>query len=458
MSDHGSPYHSVFQPFAAWQKEAWLDTSKILLLSGSAGSGKSRLAGEKIHALAMAFPGSSFLLARKTYSTLQTTMLLPFEQDVIGVDMHGKDPMVRRIRNDSCYYYRNGSVIFYGGMANEKERQKIRGIGKHGGLDGIWLDELNAFFEEDLEELFPRLRGTITPFKQLIGTTNPDTPQHWIYQRLILKKQASCYFSSWRDNLSLNLKEYEELLSMMTGPRLLRMRDGQWTGSDGVVYEFDGSVHVLHDFEIPHNWPRICSIDFGFNVPFVCQWWAIDPCEYTMYLYREIYQTKLLVEDAARLIKTLSRDEKITAYVTDHDSEARATLGKYGIPAILADKSVIPGVQAVQSKIRIGKNNKPQIYFLADALDTVDADLVAKKHPYSTIQEFSGYVYDKYADGRSKEEPRKLHDHGMDAMRYAVMYVEANYSGSVRSADMLRSVARKMQHDFLLQPAKTIGF
>jgi len=438
--------HSVFEPASKWQEDAWKDTSSVVLLSGSAGSGKSRLTGEKFHAMAMAFPGSSFLFARKTYSTLQGTMLLPFEQDVIGEDLLGNDPMVRRIRNDSCYYYKNGSMIFYGGMGNEKERQKIRGIGKHGGLDGAWLDEGNAFHEEDLEELFPRLRGKATPFKQIVITTNPDSPEHWIYKRLVLKKEASCYFSSWKDNFHLNLKEYEEMLNKLTGPRLLRMRDGKWVQADGVVFEFDPDVHVLNGFDLPHNWPRFCSIDFGYNVPFVCQWWAIDPNSYSMYLYREIYQTQLLVEDAARLIKQLSGQERIEAYVTDHDSEDRATLGKYGIHTILADKEVIPGIQAVQAKMRVGANGKPQLFVLSDALWQADQNLINKKHPYCTMQEFAGYVYDKYTDGRSKEEPKKLHDHGMDAMRYAAMYVDQTYTRGYTSKD--RPGREKLANDF----------
>lgn len=451
-------YHSIFRPSNQWQKDAWYDKSKFLLLSGAAGSGKSRIAGEKMHAIAMACPGSSLLFLRKTATTLQGAMLLPFEQDVLGRDF-GDDKMVRRVRNDRCYYYKNGSFIFYGGMDSPKEREKIRGIGAHGGIDCIWMDEANAFLEEDFEELLPRLRGKVTPFKQIILTTNPDSPQHWIYQRLVLRKEASCYFSTWRDNHYINRDEYEDMLNKLTGPRLLRMRDGKWVQSDGAVYDFDPNVHALSEFDVPHNWPKICSIDFGYNVPFVCQWWAINPYDYSMYLYREIYQTQLLVEDAARLIKQLSANEKIEAYVTDHDSEDRATLSKYGIYTTLADKEVIPGVQAVQSKMRVGRNGRPGLYVVSNSLHSADQTLISKKHPYSTMQEFSSYVYDKYPDGRSKEEPRKLHDHGMDAMRYAVMYVDQAYKLGFNTTD--RAVRKKMAEDFsksFFEANQTRGF
>jgi hypothetical protein len=48
----------------------------------------------------------------------------------------------------------------------------------------------------------------------------------------------------------------------------------------------------IYYFDIPPGWTMVCSIDFGFNAPFVCQWWAIDT-DGSMYLYREIYELHL---------------------------------------------------------------------------------------------------------------------------------------------------------------------
>jgi predicted transcriptional regulator len=40
-------------------------------------------------------------------------------------------------------------------------------------------------------------------------------------------------------------------------------------------------------------------VDFGYTNPFVMQWWAEDP-DGRLYLYREIYRTRRLVEDHAK--------------------------------------------------------------------------------------------------------------------------------------------------------------
>ena len=93
---------------------------------------------------------------------------------------------------------------------------------------------------------------------------------------------------------------------------------GRWVAFEGLVYDvFDPREHIIdmRPNEIPPSWRRIISIDFGFNHPFVAQWWAIDP-EGRMYRYREIYKTGRLVEDHAKDIKRLSEGERIEAIET----------------------------------------------------------------------------------------------------------------------------------------------
>ena len=36
------------------------------------------------------------------------------------------------------------------------------------------------------------------------------------------------------------------------------------------------AVHVVDPFDIPTDWSRYLSIDFGYTNPFVAQWWALD--------------------------------------------------------------------------------------------------------------------------------------------------------------------------------------
>lgn len=403
-----------------WQIAPWRDKTKILLLTGSAGGGKSRLAAEKMHAFCKKYSGSMGLMLRKTRNSMTNSTVLFMEKTVIG-----DDPSVTHYPSKNRFEYTNGSILAYGGMANEEQREQIRSIGQGGSVDVVWMEEANRFTEDDYQELLGRLRGKAAGWRQVILTTNPDAPTHWIKRRLMDGNEAAVYYSGAVDNPH-NPDEYRDTLASFTGILGKRLNLGLWVQAEGVVYEqFSDELHVIDPFEIPEDWQRIRSIDFGFTNPFICQWYAIDP-DGRMYLYREIYMSQRLVEDHARQINGLSENENIWLTVADHDAEDRATLQKYGVSTQPAKKDVSPGIQAVQARLVKAGDGKPGLFVVRGATVETDRKLEANKLPVSTLEEFPGYVWPETKDGKeAKEAPVKLNDHGMDALRYAVMAVDA---------------------------------
>lgn len=355
---------------------------------------------------------------RKTRESMVNSTVLVFAKRIIG-----DDPRVRHNQTKSRFEYENGSILAYGGMKDDQQRQQIRSIGQDGGLDICWLEEANAFVESDFNEVLGRMRGKAAPWRQVLLSTNPDAPQHWIYQRLIQGLEAAVYKSAAVDNPN-NPAEYVSILNRLTGVQGDRLSKGLWVQAEGAVYPaFNPLVHTVPAFDIPKSWRRIRSIDFGFTNPFVCQWWAIDG-DGRMFLYREIYRTRRLVEDHAADIVRLSAGERIEETVADHDAEDRATLDRHGIPTIPAFKGVSPGIQAVATRLDDAGDGKPRFFILRNALVQSD-DSLPPGSPRSTAEELPGYVWIKGQDGRPiKEDPVKLNDHGADAARYAVAYVD----------------------------------
>src|SRR5690606_28380246 len=123
--------------------------------------------------------------------------------------------------------------------------------------------------------------------------------------------------------------------------RRARYFEGLWAQAEGAIYdEWRDDVHVIDQMPTGwESWNKFRAVDLGYTNPFVCQWFAIDP-DGRMYLYREIYHTRRLVEDHARQIVELSRGEKILFTVADHDAEDRATLHRHGVQTIAAKKAV----------------------------------------------------------------------------------------------------------------------
>lgn len=411
---------AVYNPLP-WQVAPWRDTSLVMLLTGSAGGGKSRIAAEKLHGYCLKYPGSMALALRKTRESMVNSTVLVLERRIIAGDTR-----VKHNQHKSRFEYANGSILAYGGMKDTAQREQIRSIGQDSGLGICWMEEANAFTEPDFNEVMGRMRATAAPWRQVILTTNPDAPTHWIYKRLIEGRQASVYVSGAAENPHVP-PEYLRTLQTLTGVQGQRLCKGLWVQAEGAVYpSYNPLIHLISRFPIPDNWRRIRSVDFGYTNPFVCQWWAIDH-DGRMYLYREIYWTRRLVEDHARQIVKLSEGEAIEITTADHDAEDRATLERHGVPTVPAFKAITPGIQNVEARLAIAGDGKPRLFVFDDALVEQDVALLndPRKPPTSTAEEFPGYVWPKGQDGKPiKEEPVDLNNHGMDTARYAAAHVD----------------------------------
>lgn len=409
---------AIYSPYP-WQIAAWRDRARVCVYGSGAGGGKSRAAAEKLHAYMLKYPNAVGIALRKAREFASKSVVYAIQSAI------GEDKSVKYNSSELMFHYANGSRIFIAGMKDEGQRQALRSINGDGSADFIWGEEANALTEDDHNELLGRLRGTAAPWRQLLYTTNPDGPQHWIKTRLIDGGEATVHYSSAKDNLALPA-EYKDTLASISGVLGMRLREGMWVQAEGVVY--DGWSDALHMIDrMPEGWQawrKIRVIDFGYVNPFVCQWWALDP-DGRMYRYRELFMTKRTVADHATKINLLSRGESYEATVCDHDAEDRATLRQAGIVSVSAVKDVSRGIQAVQQRLNRGHDDKPRLYLLKGALVERDSALVEERKPFCTEQEFPGYIWQTSADGRpDKEEPLKMNDHGMDCTRYAVMYAD----------------------------------
>lgn len=374
-----------------------------------------------MHAFLLKYPGATGLALRKAREYVNKSIVPFMARTVIG-----RDPRVTLNKTEGAFFYENGSTLYTGGMKDDAQREALRSIGQDGSLDIVWIEEANAFTRLDLDELLARMRGKAADWRQILLTTNPDIPTHWINQDLIAGGQAAVYYSGARDNPH-NPAVYLSILGRLTGVLYQRLALGRWVQAEGVVYEeWDAAVNLIDPFPIPASWKRYRVVDFGYTNPFVCLWFAEDP-DGRLYLYREIYMTQRLVEDHARQILELSGRERIEYTLADHDAEDRATLERHGISTIPAVKDVSPGIQAVKQRLIRAGDGKPRLFIMRGVLVEEDEKLKAARKPLCTQDEVVAYAWQKSTDGKPvKEQPVKLDDHGMDATRYMAYYLDGS--------------------------------
>lgn len=400
------------------QVAVWNCRDPEILYDGPSRTGKTRLLLEKCYGLAAQYPGSRLLICRKTRVSLNETVLQTFEDYVLGAEFTAWAGSCKRAHREK-YSLPNGSEIVLGGMD-----QSIKIMSSE--YDAIFCFESTELAVDDYEKLLTRLSNGRIPYQQIVCDCNPQGPQHWINQRAVAG--VSTRFTS---RLSENPKfhdgtdwtergrAYNAVLDNLTGHRKLRLRDGKWCAAEGLVYsEFDAALHVVNvlpDWKTG-NWRRYRVIDFGFNDPFVCQWWAVR--DDVAIMYRELYQSGRLVEDHAREIVRLSGTERYEFSLADHDREDRETLHRHGVPTRPAIKDIDSGVDAMKARLKVQATGKPRMMFYRDALVARDQNLAEQKRPTSTVEEFDCYIYKVRTDGQAKDEPADRDNHGMDCGRY----------------------------------------
>lgn len=426
----------VFTPRGA-SAQVFGERGDEVLLSGPAGTGKSRGCLEKLHAVALANPGMRGLIVRQTAVSLTSTALVTWTEHVVKEGLAaGHLEFYGGSRQEPAQYrYANGSKIMIGGMDKPTKIMSSE-------YDMIYVQEAIELSAEAWEALTTRLRNGVVSFQQIIADCNPAQPTHWLKQRCDV---GSCLMlhSRHEDNPRLYADDgtqtpegaaYISRLDNLTGVRKQRYRHGLWAAAEGIIYDgYDPLVHLVpKPLRPPADWPRYWTVDFGFVHPFVLQCWAIDP-DGRAYRYREIFHTKRLVEDHARTILSIVRkpdgtwrEPKPRAIICDHDAEDRATLERHlGMATLPAKKTVSDGIQAVASRLKPAGDGKPRLFFVSGALVERDPELTSSARPACTEEEIGGYVWDKNrGSGEEKDSPVKEMDDGMDATRYLVAHLD----------------------------------
>lgn len=437
--------------------ELFKNRTSELAICGPAGTGKSLACLYRLHLTALHNPDARFLIVRKTATSLGSTTLVTFENKVIKdakkagiVRWYGGSP-----REAPCYKYSNGSVIVVGGMDKPDKIMSSE-------YDIIFADEATELTLDDWEAMGTRLRNGALSWQQQIAACNPSYPTHWLRGRT--EQGLVMLTSRHRDNPAYVNPDgtytskgaaYLAKLDNLTGVRRSRLRDGTWAAAEGLVYDgWDDAVHLVD--RLPsgaERWTRWWGIDFGYSNPFVLQCWAEDP-DGGLWLYREIYKTKTLVEDHAAKILSLVRkpreglgrkadpkqqadwewtEPRPKAVICDHDAEDRATFERHsGITTKAAHKTISDGVQAVQARLKIQANGKTRIHVVRNSLVEADPELVEVKKPTCFADEIAGYVWPVGVKPDKREAPVKDDDHSMDTARYVVAHRDLGTRPGIR--------------------------
>lgn len=288
-----------------------------VLFGGAAGGGKSFGQITDAFLYALRYPKSKQLILRRTYSELDKSLIR------LSLSLY---PRSIYTYNSSSHFGRfvNGSIIDFGYCAAENDVYQYQSAE----YDVIRFDELTHFTEFQYVYLISRVRGTNGYPKQIKSATNPGGVGHtWVKKRFIDIGEPMREYtfgnttrifipSRISDNTFLckSDPEYEQRLKNLPESQMRALLYGDWNIFEGQYFsEFDYNVHTCSAFEIPPEWRRYRTIDYGLD-RLACLWIAVSP-QNEVYVYRELCESNLMISDAARKICELT-GEKENIYLT----------------------------------------------------------------------------------------------------------------------------------------------
>lgn len=212
--------------------------------------------------------------------------------------------------------------------------------------------------------------------------------------------------------------QYEMMLISLPEHERKRLLDGDWDVSEGAAFaEWNRKIHVIEPYDIPKNWRKFRSCDYGYGSASAVLWFAVTPSE-QLVVYRELYVKKMLAVDLADLILEVEQSDGPIYYgVLDSSlwhnrgdtgpsiAEQMMARGCRWRPASRSKGSRVAGKNEIHRRLQIDEwTEEPNLVFFSTCTET--------------ISQLPILPLDK---NNPEDVDTKAEDHIYDALRYGVM-------------------------------------
>lgn len=397
------------------QKEFFLARSRFVAYGGSRGGGKSWAVRKKAILMAVNYPGIRMLLLRRTFPELRENHILPLMTDLAGIAQYKE--------SEKAFIFPNGSRLRFGYCDGEADVLQYQGQE----FDVIFIDEATQFTKFQYDTLTACLRGA-NPFpKRMYLTCNPGGVGHeWVKRLFITKRYENGENPEDYTFIAARVYDNRALVEQDTGyvkmlenlPEDLRRAwlDGDWNVFAGQYFsEWSEKTHVMEPFPIPAHWRRYFAMDYGLDM-LAGYWIAVDTTG-RAYVYREIYESGLIISEAAKKIMAAT-NEKIDTYIAPPDLwNRRQDTGK-SVADIFAEYGIYL-VKAKNDRVQGWYNLKEWLKPTIDETGAEAANLRVFRSCEHLIESIPALQFDKKNPNDCANEPHEF-THGPDAIRYFV--------------------------------------
>ncbi|MCI2959538.1 PBSX family phage terminase large subunit [Agromyces atrinae] len=335
-----------------------------------------------------------------------------------------------------------GRVVHVIGANDKQAEDKIRGMT----VALVLVDEITVIPEGAFKMMLSRLTA---PNAQLFGSTNPDSPGHWLKRDYLDRLDVLPNWRSWHftldDNIALSDEIKANLRANYTGLWYRRFILGEWVAAEGAIFDmFDpqlGNGNVIRWEDLPEMRELIAvGLDYGTTNPTAAMLLGVSaehdslgrptPRLYFIDEYRhdgKHAEQKLTDAELGREFMRWLNENHLPASTSTRliprytilDPSA-ASFGvelrkTHGVSTTPADNDVLYGIRTLAS-------------LLAEKM------LLVTDRCKGFIQEAPGYSWDPKATLLGEDKPIKVADHSLDAGRYAITTTENIWRQYIRLA------------------------
>ena len=354
--------------------------ARFIINEGGSRSSKTYSLCQLIMVYCLQNPHKVVSIIRKTFPALRATAMRDFLEVLKEAGIYDK---ASHNMSEHIYTFPNGSIVEFFSVDDE---QKIRGRKR----DIAWCNEANELFHDDFTQLNMRTEN------KLIFDYNPSDSTSWLYE--LPKDESILIKSTYKDNPFL--------------PDSIKRQIEDLKRTDEALYQIYAlGEHAISKSNIYSNWtflPHrparftqfVYGLDFGYNHPTALMrvYWH----EKDIFIEPVIYESYLTTTNLIDRMASLDV-EKETEIIADYARpEIIAEMNNAGYNVQNANKVVKKGIDNVKT---FG------VFAMADK---------------NLEKEYQNYKWKKIGD-QITDEPVKLYDDAMDAVRYATTYIKEQY-------------------------------
>jgi phage terminase large subunit len=317
---------------------------------------------------------------RKTFPALRATVLRDFieilkELNIYSVEDHNK--------SEHIYTFPNGSIVEFFSVDDE---QKIRGRKR----DIAWCNEANELYFDDFTQLNMRTES------KLIFDYNPSESTSWLYE--LPQEESIMIKSTYKDNPFL--------------PQSIRAQIEDLKRTDEALYQIyalgekaisKSNIYSQWSF-VAHRPARfvkyVYGLDFGYNHPTALM--RVYYCDNDIYVEPVIYESYLTTTMLIEKLGSLGIEQTVSILADYSRPEIIQEMNIAGYDVINANKVVKKGIDNLKTFGVICQDDK------------------------ALKREYENYKWKKVGDFIT-DEPVKLFDDAMDAIRYATTHIRQEY-------------------------------